>query len=137
MDTKKLMTLYEFLGNILSTAKASGGTIHLIEEEVAWLEAYLAPADFLINFKAHKVGETEKKEPIYRQDYQIVGDGADVFCLISEAMLQNHQFAEQILTAASFYKDHVPKCPDCSKRHFGQKRPVMNWNFQPHKQTDK
>lgn len=67
------------------------------------------------------------------QDYAIAGNGVDVFSLLSEAMLANYQFATQVRMAADFYKEHVPKCPDCSKLAFGMAKPPMNWNFSPHK----
>lgn len=102
-------------------------------EELDWITNYLKPADMELHFKAAKIDQNEQGEPIYSQHFQIVGEGVDVFCLLTEAMLQNHQFADQVVAAASFYREHVPKCLDCQKRHFSLERPVLNWKFLPHK----
>jgi len=130
----ELPNLYQFLRRILIDAKADPllGAVVIQDDEIEWLEKFLQPADFELHFKATKMEGGDPDNPVYAQHYQVVGDGADIFSLLTEAMLQNHQFADQVVHAAQYYRDHVPRCPSCSKRHFSQERPVMDWTFKPH-----
>lgn len=143
-----MTNLYDFLRRIRTEAiNASPNCVPLTEQptkyvaiteqDLDWLKQFLRAPDFKLEFKATKTGETPQGEPVYAQDFAIAGEAVDIFCLLTEAMLQNHQFADQVVAAASFYREHVPKCPDCSKRHFSNQKPVMSWDFSPHKSTDK
>lgn len=116
-----MSNLYDFLRKMLDS-----GYVSLDDRE--WLENYLKAPDVLINFKARRVGGTDEN-PVMAQDFQIAGDGLEVFCLITEAMVNNYQFAEIIQGAVGFYREHIPNCPICSTKHFGPKEPTKDWNF--------
>lgn len=142
-----MTNLYDFLRELFSYAQGvpAGGKadgiqratlIPLSEDQFAWLAQYVAAPENLLEFKANKVGEKEDGEPIMAMDFAIAGDGLEIFCMVTEAMVQNFQFADIVLKAASFYRDHIPNCPQCSKRHFGQQKPVLNWDFSPHQPDD-
>lgn len=133
-----MTNLYELLRGIVAQADsrppgaAPISSDHLVAinpEELEWLRNYLTAPDVLINFKARKVGEEPDGEPIMAQDFQIAGDGFEVFAMICEAMINNYQFADMINRANAFYRDHIPTCLCCQKKHFGAKEPEKNWVF--------
>lgn len=139
-----MTNLYDFLRQLKAQAeKAIPGAaplanadrifVTISQADREWLAQYMTDPENLIQFKANKVGEQPDGEPIMAIDFAIAGNGLEIFCLLTEAMLQNFQFADQVLKAAAFYRDHIPGCPDCSRRHFGQDRPDLNWIFSPHK----
>lgn len=86
-----------------------------------------------IHFKSRRVGGTDE-DPVMAQDYAIKGEGVDVFQLMTEAMLQNPHWANLVLMAANFFKDHVPECPDCRQALINaRENQQTSWNFTPHK----
>lgn len=140
-----MQNLYDFLREVLNQAEnatpgaapiAGSDKIYIIvdKNDVEWLQQYLQEPETDLHFKAREIGNVNG-EPMYAQDYAVKGTPVDIHSLITEAMLQNHQFADIVVSAAGFYREHVPKCPDCSKRHFSSEKPVLNWEFQPHKTT--
>lgn len=143
-----MTNLYELLNKILTAAKRSvpgavplGNSdkrfVALSDDEIAWIEQFLDQPDLQLHFKAKHVRNTPEGEPVYAQDFAIAGAPDTIFCMLTEAMLQNHQFADLLMMATSFYKEHVPKCPECSKRHFSGQKPKLDWTFSPHKPIDK
>lgn len=138
-----MTNLYDFLRAIRTQGKrATPGAaplgnadklfITISQEELAWLDQYFQSPDAELHFKAKATGEMKGDEPVMALDFAIAGDGFEIFSLICEAMVQNYQFAEAVLKAASFYRDHIPTCPTCSKKHFGNQKPVLDWRFLPH-----
>ena len=105
----------------------------LSEDDVKWIEQYLAGPDVEIHFKAKKAGGDDEN-PIMAQDYAIMGEGVEVFQLLTEAMLQNPHWANLVLLAANFFKDHVPECPDCRSALINaREKLVTSWKFTQHK----
>lgn len=129
-----MQNLYDFLRTILDEAESNELYVKLNILDLEWLRQYLQEPGSELHFKAREIGSVNG-EPVYAQDYAVKGTAVDIHSLITEAMLQNHQFADIVVSAAAFYREHVPKCPDCSKRHFSNEKPVLNWEFQPHKTT--
>lgn len=128
-----MTNLYDFLSRVLNDATSNPPySVNMTAAEIDWLKQYLSDPGVELHFKARQVGE-KNGEPVYAQDYAVAGDGVDIFSLLTEAMLQNGQIADLVIMAANFYKEHVPNCPDCSKRHFGQEKPAKDWTFKPHK----
>lgn len=123
-----MTNLYDFLRNIKEQAQGPHGDAVISEEQWNFLEHYLAGEDVLINFKARRIGGTDEN-PVMAQDFQIAGEGLEVFCLITEAMVNNYQFAQIVQNAVGFYRDHIPNCPICAPKHFGRKAPDNNWIF--------
>lgn len=121
-----MTNLYEFLRFIRD--EYDTGDVNLSPEYLKWLDDYLQAPDVLINFKARRVGGTDE-EPVMAQDFQIAGEGLEVFYLITEAMVNNYRFAKIIQSAVGFYRDHIPKCPICAPKHFGSKEPPKDWQF--------
>jgi hypothetical protein len=143
-----MTNLYELLRQILATYDdpitgldpnntEPGQLVRVSPEMADFIRNYLTGPEVLINFKARKVDTNAEGEPIFAQDYQIAGPPEEVFCLLTEAMIQNYQFATLIQGAASFYRDHIPTCAHCQKRHFGSAEPERNWIFDhPKPETD-
>jgi hypothetical protein len=121
-----MTNLYDFLRYIREEHQT--GDVTLSPEQLQFLEEYLSPPDVIINFKAHRVGGTDD-DPVMAQDFQIAGDGLEVFCLITEALMNNYQFAQIIQKAVAFYREHIPTCPICAPKHFGAIAPANNWIF--------
>lgn len=132
-----MLNLYELLRHIHKMA--SNGVpgaaplsrdryVTISDEQLAFLEHYLQGEDVVIHFKARRVGGTDE-DPVMAQDFQIAGEGVEVFCLITEAMVNNFQFATIIQNAVGFYRDHIPNCIHCQKKHFGQELPDLDWQF--------
>lgn len=129
-----MTNLYDFLRRIADEVKHGESHIFIRQEEVTWLNQYLQSPEHELHFKARQVGYDEiKKEPIMALDLAVGGDGLEIMAMICEAMVQNFQIADIVLKAASFYRDHIPTCPECQKRHFGLNTPAKDWTFTPHK----
>lgn len=135
-----MTNLYELLAAVLANYDkpstgfdpnncAPGQLVHITPDVAEFIRNYLKAPEVLINFKARKVGEQADGEPIMAQDFQIAGEGFEVFCLITEAMVHNYQFAETIQKAVAFYREHIPTCPICAPKHFGAIAPAQNWIF--------
>jgi len=133
-----MLNLYELLRHVHKMA--SNGVpgaaplsrdryVTINDEQLAFLEHYLQGEDVVLHFKARKVSEQADGEPIMAQDFQIAGEGFEVFCLITEAMVNNYQFATIVQNAVGFYRDHIPTCVHCQKKHFGQEPPDLDWQF--------
>lgn len=126
-----MTNLYDLLRRLLNDPRTP-----LTADDTTFLENYLTAPDVLINFKARRVGGTDE-EPVMAQDFQIAGEGLEVFCLITEAMVNNYQFAGIIQNAVGFYRDHIPNCPICAPKHFGAREPDKTWIFSHNKpETD-
>jgi hypothetical protein len=123
-----MTNLYDFLRRILNDPRSP-----ITEGDVEWLQQYLESPGHEIHFKAHQVGE-KNGEPVYSQHYAIAGGGEEVFSLLTEAMLQNPSFANQVVLAARFWFEHLPFCDTCKTRFFGaQQTGQVSWIFSPHK----
>jgi hypothetical protein len=118
-----MTNLYEFLRKMLDSSYVS-------LEDRQWLEEYLKVPENRLDFKSRRVGGTDEN-PVMAQDYAIAGTQMDIFCLITEAMMQNPTFAEMIQGAAKFFQDHVPTCEHCGEavKHAMTK---PSWEFNPH-----
>lgn len=132
-----MTNLYELLAGIANQARngvpgaaplSRDRYVTITDEQLEFLENYLKAPDVLINFKARRVGGTDE-DPVMAQDFQIAGEGLEVFCLITEAMVNNYQFAQIIQNAVGFYRDHIPNCPICAPKHFGAREPAKDWTF--------
>lgn len=108
--------------------------ITITKEQLEWLTAFLQAPGHEIHFKARQVGADPKGEPIFAQDYAIAGDDLDIFCMISEAMMQNGRFADAVIKATSFFLEHVPGCPTCRDAVNNARQGNANWQFNPHNQ---
>jgi len=127
-----MTNLYDFLRRVYADSQGTD-TVNITSGDRQWIEQYLTGPDIEIHFKAKRVGGTDD-DPVLAQDYGIKGEGVDVFQLVTEAMLQNPHFANLVLLAANFFKDHVPECPDCRKALIDARESQrINWNFTPHK----
>lgn len=117
-----MTNLYDFLRRVLSDAQrqlpntapliSNGARLVAInDQDIEWMAQFITGPDIEIHFKAKRVGGTDE-DPILAQDYAIKGYGVEVFQLLTEAMMANGHFANQIVLAANFYREHVPNCPD-------------------------
>lgn len=140
-----MTNLYDLLRRVKADAeKATPGTVPLsnpparfvpiTDQDLEFLNQFFQATDVDLHFKARDTGEKDKDgEAIMAVDLAIAGDGFEVFAVLCEAMVQNYQFADMAMRAVAFYRDHIPNCPECSKKHFGQQKPVLSWKFEPHK----
>lgn len=127
-----MTNLYDFLRRILDDSTGQPpNSVNVTQEEIAWLKSFLQAPGIELHFKARKVDEKDG-EPVYAQDYAIAGDGVDVFSLLTEAMMQNANFATLVIAAGQFFKDHVPFCAECQAAldEVDPSRP--SWKFLPH-----
>lgn len=126
-----MTNLYDLLRRI----RTRGKLFVITNDELEWLDQYMAKPDHELHFKARKVGHNEQGDPIYAQDYAIAGEALEVFSLVTEAMLQNASFASLVGAAHSFYTKHVPTCPECleAMAEVDPMDPV--WKFETHKQV--
>lgn len=136
-----MQNLYDFLRRIKRYAELTHvegiydptNKIKITEQEYDWLNQFLQAPDHELHFKAKKVGTSEEGEPMYAQDYAIAGDMVDIFSLLTEAMFQNANFASLVKSAAKFFDEHIPNCPDCKEALLELDPFRTNWNFSPHK----
>lgn len=123
-----MTNLYDFLRRLHAEPDKP-----LTADEVQWIEQYMTAPDNEIHFKSRRVGGTDD-DPVMAQDYAIKGEGVDVFQLITEAMLTNPHWANLVLMAANYFKDHVPECTDCRQALIDARETRRtSWNFSPHK----
>lgn len=123
--------LYDLLRRLRDHAERNEIFI-LTEPERVFLGHYLQDPDAGIHFKALRQGGTDKN-PVYAQSYAIAGDHEVIFCLLTEACMQNPTFAELVNSAAQFMRSHVPKCPHCRE---ALRQATMTWEFKQHPNTD-
>lgn len=139
-----MTNLYDFLREIKGRANsrpinaAPLGTdaylVPITPAELDWLESFLQPADHEIHFKGKKQPGGDPENPVVAQDFMIAGAEVDIFCLLTEVMLQNSTFASLVLGAAKFFQEHVPTCPECKQQVLeAATREVTAWIFSPHK----
>lgn len=139
-----MTNIYELLRLILQAAKVSPKHhVFLSSDEIKFLEHYLTAPDTLIQFKSYKTGklvpievedpavaqryidegyqiEGKPAEPEISYDLSLAGNPDDIFVLLSEAMMQCPNFANIVVGAARYFKEHVPTCPICEQNHPGK-----------------
>src|SRR3989304_423673 len=138
-----MTNLYDFLRHIKAqAARAVPGAaplsqdlyITMTDADRDWLTQYMQSPDVQIHFKAKDTGNKDAQgEPIMELDLAIAGDPFEVFALLCEAMINNYQFAQMVQQAVGFYRDHIPTCPICAPKHFGNKEPEKTWIFSHNK----
>lgn len=117
--------------------------IILSKEDQQFLEHYLTTPEHMIFFKGYKTGKLvpievedpavaqryidngyeidgKPAEPEVSYDLSLAGWPDDIFVLLSEAMMQCPNFANIVIGAAKFYKEHAPGCPICQQNHAGK-----------------
>ncbi len=139
-----MQNLYDFLRRVLTDAQRQlpntaplgndgARLVRITDDDIEWLTQYMRGPDVELHFKAKIVGGTPE-DPLMAQDYAIKGEGVDVFSLVTEAMLANPHWANLVLLAANFFKDHVPECTDCRQALINaREKQAITWNFTPHK----
>jgi hypothetical protein len=129
-----MTNLYDFLRRLLNDSQGSPPfTVNISQAERDWITQFITEPENEIQFKSRRVGGTDE-DPIMAQDYRIKGEGVDVFQLVTEAMLANPHWANLVLMAANYFKDHVPECSDCRQALINARENVRtSWNFTPHK----
>lgn len=129
-----MTSLYDFLWKIKNQIDTDGSLEILFDnEQLEWLDRFLSVSENEIHFRSKQNGEMDaNEEPLYEMHYQIAGEPEEIHSLLCEAMLENYQFARLIVSAAQFYKEHVPICTQCSVLAFGMKKPPMDWSFKKH-----
>lgn len=110
------VSLYQFLQDLVD---AGPGEI-VSGKEIAWAKQFLQAPGHELHFFARETGQVVGTEKVYFQHYAMKGEPEDIFCLVTEAMLQNPTFAQLILGARDFYLNHAPLCRHCSQRHNGR-----------------
>lgn len=116
--------------------------ITISSEAKEWLDHYMQAPDTELHFKSYPTGEYKiledlppelaeqyiahgkqvdgkPAEPYINFDLGLKGAPDDVFCLLTEGMMQNPNFANMVVGAARFYLEHVPTCPHCEQHHNG------------------
>jgi len=129
-----MTNLYDFLRRLLNDSQGSPPfTVNISQDERDWIIQYMNAPENEIHFKTRRVGGTDE-DPIMAQDYAIKGEGVDVFQMVTEAMLANPHWANLVIMAANYFKDHVPECADCRQALINaRENQRISWNFIPHK----
>lgn len=135
-----MTNLYDFLRGIYEDANKSTEsydssrekTVKIRREDIPWIEQYLAGPDHEIHFKARAIGEERGGEPVFAMDFGIKGTGVEIFQLLTEVMLQNATFADLVVKAGLFFRDHVPTCPACQAELKKVANNQTSWELKPH-----
>lgn len=128
-----MTNLLQFLKRVKADATGTPPfTVNITRQELEWLDQFLNDPDHEIHFKARILPGADPDNPVVEQDYMIAGEEINVFCLLTEAMLQNTTFAVTVQRAARFYQEHVPGCEACKATILESTRRGPNWKFSPH-----
>jgi len=134
-----MTNLFEFLTDVLETARTNDGVVHLTPAHRLWMENFLRAPDVELHFAATPTGKIVETAdgplPEMITNYLVRGEPRQVFELMSEAALQNPGFYRLCEGVTAFMKNHVPTCSDCQQKvaacDMADPGPDF-WQFKPH-----
>lgn len=130
--------LYDFLRRLQRDSSGQPGAITLTSDEKGWLDQFLQNPGVELHFKAFPTGELSNGEPLMAQNYQLAGDAEEIFCLLTEAAMQNPYFNTVLTHATRYMAQHVPNCEYCLGRVLHAQLDILDhpsWEFSPHPTT--